>query len=77
MFSSEKVSKRRELTEPGTHLLYFMEERGPNRLRLFEVKESAQGQRACWIKDMMELDGKLTFLVQGSQRVTFLDHLLR
>lgn len=57
----QNVCKCREHKDPGSDLPCLMEERGPNRLRLFEVKESAQEHRVCEIKEMMELDGKLRF----------------
>ena len=59
MFSSKNVSQCRELKDPGTHPLCFWEERGTNRLRSFEVEESAEEHRVCGIKEMVELDGKL------------------
>lgn len=57
----QNVFKCRERKDQGSDLPCLMEERGPNRLRLFEVKESAQEHRVCGIKEMMELDGKLRF----------------
>lgn len=59
VISSKNVSQCRELKDPATHPLCFREEIGTNRLRSFEVKESAQEHRVCGIKEMVELDGKL------------------
>lgn len=67
---------RLQIQEP-THLLGSREEIGGNRLRLFEVKESAQGHRVCGMEEMLELDGNLKVPVQSLQTVALQDHLLR
>lgn len=74
----QNVCKCWERKDPGSDLPCLMEERGRNRLRLFEVKGKCPRTQSLWNQgdDGAGWEVKV-FLLQGSQRVDLRDHHLR